>query len=167
MAAGFSLGPLFFMAVERRRRILLRLGVALTLAFVLIRGLNGYGDPAAWSMQRSAVYSVMSFLNVTKYPPSLVFVLMTIGPALIGLAWLERQTLRPSNPLVVFGRVPLLYFVLHFFAAHLAAAILALVVYGAASLNFIFHPLPSMGGPRDLFPPASGSTCGSCMWCGS
>jgi uncharacterized membrane protein len=156
MAAGFSLGPVFLMPVERRRRILMRLGVALTIGFLVIRAVNIYGDPSPWTMQRSAIYTVLSFLNVTKYPPSLAFVLMTIGPSLMALAWLERRTFRAANPLMVFGRVPLLYFVLHFVAAHLVAAMLALAVYGGAAFGFIFQPLPSMGGPREQFPPDFG-----------
>jgi uncharacterized membrane protein len=156
MAAGFCFGPVFLIDPSARRRYLIRIGAALTLAFVVIRVLNRYGDPAPWSTQSSPTYTVLSFLNTSKYPPSLAFLLMTLGPALLALAYFDRRPPKPSNPLVVLGRVPLFYFVLHFYAAHAAAAVFAWLKYGRASLGFIFHPVPSMGGPRDLFPSGFG-----------
>ncbi len=81
---------------------------------------------------------------------------MTLGPAMLVLAWFDRLGLNASNPLVILGRVPLFYFVLHFYLAHAAAVLLALLRYGSAALTFVFHPLPSMGGPRELFPAQFG-----------
>jgi uncharacterized membrane protein len=156
MALGFCLGQVFLMEPPARRRRLATIGAAATIAFVVIRALNIYGDPAGWSPQRSATYTALSFLNTTKYPPSLAFLLMTLGPALLALAYFDRLALKPSNPLVVLGRVPLFYFVIHFYAAHAAAAFLAWLRYGPASLAFVFHPVPSMGGPRELFPAGFG-----------
>jgi uncharacterized membrane protein len=156
MAAGFCLGRVFLMEAAVRRRILVRIGTAATLAFVIIRALNVYGDPAPWSTQKSAIYTVLSFLNCTKYPPSLLFLLMTLGPALLALAWFDRLSLKVTNPLIVFGRVPLFYFIAHFYAARAAAAFMAWLRYGRASFAFAFQPLPSMGGPRELFPAAFG-----------
>jgi uncharacterized membrane protein len=152
MGVGFALGPLFQMAPARRKTLLSTIGIALTVAFVVLRAVNVYGDPSHWSPQSSSTYTVMSFLNTTKYPPSLIFVLMTLGPALTALAWLERRRLTGTHPLVIFGRVPLFYFVLHFFAAHLAVMIVSFLIYGRAAQAFVFHPVPSMGGPRNLFP---------------
>ena len=100
--------------------------------------------------------TVLSFLNTTKYPPSLSFLLMTLGPALVVLAAFDRRTFGASNPLIVFGRVPLFYFVLHFIAAHLASFVLALVTYGSSALTFMWQPVPSMGGPAQSFPPNFG-----------
>ena len=117
---------------------------------------NVYGDPAPWTTQPSPVYTALSFLNTTKYPPSLEFLLMTLGPTLLALAWFDRPGLKASNPLVVFGRVPLFYFILHFYLAHAAAALLAFIRYGGAARAFVFHPVPSMGGPSELFPPRFG-----------
>jgi uncharacterized membrane protein len=156
MALGFCFGPVFQLERPVRRRYLTVIGAAAILGFVVIRSLNGYGDPATWTSQTSAGFTVLSFLNTTKYPPSLDFLLMTLGPALLGLAWFDRPGLQPSNPVVVFGRVPLFYFVLHFFAAHAAAVLLALLSYGSDALAFVFHPVPSMGGPRALFPAPFG-----------
>jgi uncharacterized membrane protein len=160
MALGFCLGPVFRWKGPKRERFLVTAGLAATAGFVALRGLDGYGDPAPWSAQRSPVDTLLSFLHTTKYPPSLLFLLMTLGPALLLLAWLDRRGVRPTNPLVVFGRVPLFYFVLHFFLAHLAVLALSLLVYGSAAWAFGFHPVPSMGGPKELFPPGFGWSLG-------
>jgi uncharacterized membrane protein len=156
MAAGFSAGPLFLLEPHVRRRVLLRLGTALIVGFVLLRAMNVYGDPQPWSVQPSAVFTVLSFFRATKYPPSLAFLLMTLGPALLFLAYLDRRGLRASHPLVVLGRVPLFYYVLHFFALHVVASTFAWLRYGTASFTFLFNPLPSMGGPATLFPQGFG-----------
>ena len=126
------------------------------IAFLLVRGLNGYGDPSRWAWQPTATYTVLSFLNTTKYPPSLAFLLMTLGPALIVLAAFDRMTFSRTNPLIVFGRVPLFYFVLHFIAAHVAIVLMSIAKYGTAALGFMFQPVPSMGGPANAFPPGFG-----------
>ena len=156
MALGFCFGKLYLLEREQRRPWLIGIGAALTLAFLLVRGLNGYGDPFPWRPQSSSTFTVLSFLNTTKYPPSLDFLLMTLGPCLLLLAWLESRPLRAGNPLVVFGRVPLFYFVLHFYAAHVAAALLALLRYGGSAWHFIFNPVPSMGGSKELYPSPFG-----------
>ena len=156
MALGFCLGSLFTKSPDERRRWLLGIGVLATIAFMVVRGLNLYGDPVRWSVQPSTTFTVLSFLNTTKYPPSLSFLLMTLGPAFIALAWLERLTFSRSNPLVVFGRVPLFYFVLHFFLAHALAVLVAAAVYGRAAWSFMLQPVPSMGGPAQSFPPDFG-----------
>jgi uncharacterized membrane protein len=152
MALGFCMGPVFGRGPEERRRSLVRIGVGITIAFVVIRTLNIYGDPAPWSAQALPPRTLLSFLNTTKYPPSLSFLLMTLGPALLVLAWLDRRELSGKNPLVVFGRVPLFYFVLHFFVAHALAVVMAVFTYGSAAWSFMFQPVPSMGGPAKAFP---------------
>jgi hypothetical protein len=81
---------------------------------------------------------------------------MTLGPALLILSWLDRPGLTASNPVVVIGRVPLFYFVTHFYLAHVAAVVLAIITYGGKALAFAFIPLPSTGGPADRFPPQFG-----------
>ena len=156
IALGFCMGELFLLDRAVRRRWLAGIGAAATLLFVVVRMFNGYGDPAPWTAQRSPTYTVLSFLNTVKYPPSLEFLLMTLGPAFLALAWFDRPGLKPSNPLVVFGRVPLFFFVVHFYAAHAAAALLALAQYGTGALAFIFQPVPSMGGHPESFPARFG-----------
>jgi len=152
MAAGFAAGPVCLLEPQDRRRILVRWGTALIAGFVILRAINIYGDPAPWSVQPTAPFTVLSFFRTTKYPLSLEFVLMTIGPALLALAWLERRALPAGHPLVIFGRVPFFYYVTHFWILHAIASLFACLRYGSTSLAFLFNPLPSMGGPRELFP---------------
>lgn len=156
MAAGYGLGPLFGALADVRQRRLVTMGIACCVAFLGLRLMNGYGDPAPWSVQPSAVLTVLSFLNTTKYPPSLAFLLMTLGPGLLLLAWMDRRAWPAGQPLVVFGRVPLFFFVSHFFVLHGLAAVAALATYGRAAAAFLWMPLPSMGGPAAAFPPGFG-----------
>ena len=156
MAAGFCFGRVFQQEPTARRRVMLRLGLAMTTAFIALRAWNHYGDPAPWAHQKSVLFTALSFLNCTKYPRSLDFLLMTLGPALLVLAWFDRLTFKPANPLVVFGRVPMFYFILHFYLIHVLAVLGAWLRYGSSAARFVFNPLPSMGGPRALFPPNFG-----------
>jgi uncharacterized membrane protein len=150
MAGGYCLGTVFDWDADRRRRFLMRLGLALSAAFVAVRAVNIYGDPLPWSRQASAVFTVLSFLNVTKYPPSLDFLLMTLGPAMAVMAWLEKFQFHFTNPLIVFGRVPFFYYGAHLLLAHLIAIGVNFARYGAKP--FLLIPPPSMGGPSELFP---------------
>jgi uncharacterized membrane protein len=156
MAAGLAMAPVFRRTPADRQRTLVRWGVALCVGFVVLRWLNVYGDPAPWRGQASATFTLLSFLNTTKYPPSLAFLLMTLGPSLLLLAWLDRRALRAEHPLAVLGRVPLVFFVAHFWLLHAMAAVVALVVYGTAAWRFTWMPAPSMGGPAAAFPPGYG-----------
>jgi uncharacterized membrane protein len=150
MAAGFCAGRVYRLPPELRRTVLIRLGLALTIAFVVIRGLNVYGDPRPWTPQPRPLFTLLSFLNCTKYPPSLSFLLMTLGPAIAFLGWIDRSRPGERHPLVVFGRVPFLYFMLHIPLIHLAAIALTWLRYGAAP--FLFVPPPTLGTPRQTFP---------------
>lgn len=150
MAAGYSMGSVYRWEPERRQRFLLRLGCGLSLAFILLRALNVYGDPSRWSVQSSRIFTILSFLNCTKYPPSLLFLLMTLGPALAALAWLERKQLSVVNPFIVFGRVPFFFFVVHLAVIHALAILLGLLRYG--NTDFLLLPPPSMGSMRNKFP---------------
>src|SRR5271165_1591298 len=146
MAAGYCLGPVFLWEPDRRQRFLLRLGVGLTAGFILIRALNIYGDPLPWSHQSSALMTLCSFLKCMKYPPSLDFLLMTLGPAIAVLGLLDRVRLSKANPLLIFGRVPLFFFVVHFFVIHGLALLLAYGRYGVAGLHLTTLPGMSMSG---------------------
>lgn len=156
MALGFCLGPVFQRTAAGRQRASIGLGAGMTIAFLIVRAINVYGDPAPWSPQPSPIFTALSFLNTTKYPPSLAFLLMTLGPALLLLGGFERLAFTRVNPLIVFGRVPLFYFVVHFFAAHTAALLVAVAVYGSQAWAFMRQPVPSMGGPQNAFPPNFG-----------
>jgi uncharacterized membrane protein len=156
MAAGYCFGRVFLLEPAARQRILLRVGLALTIGFVVIRSVNRYGEPAPWTHQKSFLFDVLSFLNCTKYPASLDFLLMTLGPALLVLAYLGRRSFKVSNPLIVFGRVPMFYFILHFYLIHLLIVLASWLRYGGAAAKFTFTPVPSMGGPQQLFPAGFG-----------
>lgn len=150
MSLGYCLGTVFLWDAARRRRFLVRLGLGFTVAFIALRAINIYGDPFRWSHQASASFTVLSFLNTTKYPPSLDFLLMTLGPALIVMAWLDHLHFSFTNPLIVFGRVPFFYYVAHMLLAHLIAVGMNFVRYGRQA--FLLLPPPSMGTPGKLFP---------------
>jgi uncharacterized membrane protein len=135
-AVGYGLGQVYSWDAERRRAFLLRLGFALTLAFLVVRGVNRYGDPSHWTSQKTTVFTVLSFLNTSKYPPSLLFLLMTLGPAMIFLWSVDRGTPRPLRPALVIGKVPLLYYMLHFPLIHLLAIVTLYVRYGSAHWMF-------------------------------
>ena len=113
MATGFGFGRLLLLEPVARRRLFLRLGIGLTLAFVLLRYSNLYGNPKPWSPQSDLWRTLLSFLDCHKYPPSLCYLLMTLGPALIVLSLLDRGVPRLLKPVLVFGRVPLFYYLLH------------------------------------------------------
>jgi uncharacterized membrane protein len=126
MALGYVLGAFYKMdfPVEQRKRWLLIIGVCATLLFIALRGLNLYGEPHPWQIQASAVFSLMSFLNTTKYPPSLLFLLMTMGPALIFLAAVESAGYRLAKPVIVFGRVPFFFYIVHLYIIHILAMLM-------------------------------------------
>ena len=119
MALGFAFGRLYTMDVEVRRRMLLRLGLGLIAFFIVLRATNLYGDPNRWATQSRTGFTILSFLNTTKYPPSLLYLCMTLGPAILLLAFLERERRSAvGHFLVTYGRVPLMYYLLQWVWAH-------------------------------------------------
>ncbi len=135
-AVGYGLGAIYGWDADRRRRLLLRLGLGLTAAFIVLRAVNVYGDPVPWSDQQSPLFTVLSFLNANKYPPSLLFLLMTLGPALLLLRWVDGRTPTLLRPARIIGKVPLFYFIVHFFVIHVLAVIVCYIRYGDASFMF-------------------------------
>ena len=135
-AVGYALGQIYSWDAERRRKFLLRTGLVLSLAFLVLRGANVYGDPSRWSGQDTALFSALSFLNTTKYPPSLLFLLMTLGPAMLFLRAVDAITPRLLAPALVIGKVPLFYYVLHFVLIHLLAVLTSYARYGSAHWMF-------------------------------
>ena len=121
MALGYAFGPLVRLDVAARRRIALRLGLALTTAFIVFRTINGYGDPSRWSAQASPTFTLLSFLNTTKYPPSVLYLLMTLGPTLILLSLFDRSPGPVARFFITYGRVPFFFYILHFYLIHLLA----------------------------------------------
>jgi uncharacterized membrane protein len=130
MAAGYAFGALYQFDVRRRRRLLLTIGATAIALFIVLRALNIYGDPALWSTQKNLVFTVLSFVNTTKYPPSLLFLLMTLGPAILALAFFESRAesrgflARVREFFVTFGRVPLFFYLLQWYMSHLIAVLL-------------------------------------------
>jgi uncharacterized membrane protein len=150
MAAGYAFGPVFRLRLERRRPILIGTGLALTLAFVALRATNLYGDPQPWRLQASPTFTLMSFVNCTKYPPSLLFLLMTLGPAILALELLDRGTGRWRGPLRTFGRVPLFFYIIQWPVAHGLAVLMATFRGQPTGWMFRFPPFQA--------PPEYGST---------
>lgn len=130
MAAGYALGAFIDVAPELRKRRFLLLGTACSLGFVVLRVVNVYGDPAPRISYDSALYTVLSTLNCTKYPPSLAYLLMTLGPALLLLGLMDGRDYLGKRVFLVFGRAPLFYYILHLYLIHLASLILFIGYYG-------------------------------------
>jgi len=130
MAIGYGFGQLWQWGNGRRRRYVLALGLGLTLIFVVLRATNIYGDKVPWSQQASPLFTVFSFMNCEKYPPSLLFVLMTLGPTLCALVYADRLPDIIALPLATFGRVPLFFYLLHLPLIHVIALGIAYIQFG-------------------------------------
>ena len=156
MALGYAFGALLSRPRADRRRLVFALGFAVTVAFVVLRLGNVYGDHRPWAPQGSTAMTLAAFLNCEKYPPSLCFLLMTMGPVLIAFAWLDRPPGTAGRALAVYGRVPMFFYVAHLPLIHLLAVVLAALqaggfhgplVHWAAfqSPSFIVPPPPGYG----------------------
>jgi uncharacterized membrane protein len=151
MAAGYAFGQVYDLDAARRRRVLVYTGTALVAAFIATRALNIYGDPAPWRLQPTALFTLLSFVNTTKYPPSLLFLLMTLGPMLLVLAWLERRRMdnRAARALVTFGRVPLFFYLLQWPLAHSLAIVVSLLAGKDIAYYFMNPPAFFTAAPAD------------------
>ena len=129
-AIGYALGAVYQWEPERRRTWLLRAGLATVAAFLVIRGINVYGDPAPWKVQATGLFTALSFINTSKYPASLLFLMMTLGPALLVLRAVDGRTPAILRPALTLGKVPLFYYLGHFFLIHVIATIVCFVRYG-------------------------------------
>lgn len=125
MALGYALAAVYRWEAPRRQRFLLIAGVAATLAFVALRLINSYGDDGPWKAQSTGAMTVASFLNTEKYPPSLLYLLMTLGPMLIVLSLIENARGTIARWITVYGRVPFFYYILHIYLIHAMAVMLA------------------------------------------
>lgn len=128
MALGYCLGKLYErkMSASKRKKWLIRMGIISVILFIAIRYTNSYGDPLPWSQQKNGSFTLLSFLNVSKYPPSLLYLLITIGPALIFLALTENIRSGISEKIKVIGRVPMFYYLVHLYLIHLTAMLATL-----------------------------------------
>ena len=146
MALGYGFGPALTMPLHRRRRLALGLGITLAIGFLVLRALNLYGDPAPWTPQSSWPLTIISFLNCQKYPPSLLYLLMTLGPALILLSWFDGGTGLIGRRLVELGRVPLFFYLLQWPTVHLLAILLELARGNEVGWFFKDAPFNSPAG---------------------
>jgi uncharacterized membrane protein len=151
LAAGYAFGSIYNGTPDERRRTLMRWGLGITIGFILIRATNLYGYPNDWSLQKSPMMTVVSFLNTQKYPPSLLYLMMTIGPSMIGLALWDRYNAAAGEQpkrgpitqmLITYGKVPLFFYILQWVYAHSAGYILSAL---AGKPTFIYFQLPGPG----------------------
>jgi uncharacterized membrane protein len=151
MAAGYAFGRVYDLEAARRRRVLLVTGAAMVVAFIGMRAINSYGDPSRWQVQPTSLFTLLSFVNTTKYPPSLLFLLMTLGPMLLVLAWLEprRMDSGAARALVTFGRVPLFFYLLQWPLAHGLAIGVSLIAGKDVAYYFMSPPAFFTAAPAD------------------
>jgi uncharacterized membrane protein len=145
MLMGYCVGIFFSptYSSEQRRTNLIRLGLLLLLLFVSIRFINIYGDPVSWTVQKNGLYTLMSFLKVHKYPPSLMYMCITIGPALLVLSFIEKIKNGFTNIMVVFGRTAFFYYILHIYLIHLMATIL-FFIQGKHTVQFAIDSMQTL-----------------------
>jgi len=118
MLTGFAAGRLFDYPADKRKPLFAKIGLAALALFLVVRGINIYGDSFQWSKQKDIVFTVLSFINVTKYPPSLVFCLLTLGVMFLLLSWAEGLENKFTKIAIVYGKVPLFYFLIHWYILH-------------------------------------------------
>lgn len=148
MLTGFAAGKLFEREQEKRKQLFIRIGIISLLLFVVIRFINIYGDALPWSSQKTATLTFLSFMNVTKYPPSLLFCLVTLGIMFLLLAFSEQFGDRFKNIVTVYGKVPLFYFIVHFYFIHIITlAVLFMQGFSWAQLEFTSN---TFGRPKDV-----------------
>lgn len=133
MATGYCFGALFKKEEDIRNKWLYRIGISATVLFILLRLANVYGDPSPWVMQKAWWRTVLSFINCTKYPPSLLYLLMTIGPAITLLPLLEKMQNTAGKIFTVYGRVPMFYYIMHIYLLH------TMVLVAAWFMNIPFN----------------------------
>lgn len=148
MLIGFATGKFFELAEEKRKKLFVKIGlIALTL-FLTLRFVNIYGDPVLWTPQKDSIFTLLSFMNITKYPPSLLFCLVTLGILFLLLGFAEKCNPSFKKVTLVYGKVPLFYFVVHFYVIH----ILTLIMLFAQGFNWLQFEFATgtFGRPKDL-----------------
>jgi len=148
MLLGYALGSWYgknYDAIIRRKQ-LRNYGLSAIALFIVLRGINSYGDPAHWSVQASSFKTFLSFMNVSKYPPSLAYASLMLGVVMVVMSYLETAKGKLVDALLVIGRVPLFYYILHFFVIHAAALALYLFRSGKSLNEIDFHLNATFGG---------------------
>jgi uncharacterized membrane protein len=153
MALGYIFGAVLQKPPAGRDRLCVEIGVAAVLFFLVIRGFNIYGDPDPWSTQdRGSLFTFLSFLNVQKYPPSLLYLLITLGPAIALLPFLEKIKGKLVEVFIIFGRVPFFFYILHLYLIHITASLWVFMTFDSFSnsLNWGFTGFPDAYSPSLL-----------------
>ncbi|MDP1727154.1 MAG: heparan-alpha-glucosaminide N-acetyltransferase domain-containing protein [Bacteroidota bacterium] len=150
MLCGYCVGKLFEpnQYPGKRKKVLLYAGINLLILFIALRLINAYGDPAYWMVQKNSFYTFLSFINVNKYPPSLMYTCLTLGPALILISLTENLRNPFTQKMAVFGRVPFFYYIIHIYVIHL----ITVIVFYAT--GFSTADIQTPGSPF-LFRPAT------------
>lgn len=148
MLVGFATGKFFELEAEKRKKLFIKIGLNALVLFIIIRFVNIYGDPSLWTSQKDSVFTFLSFMNITKYPPSLLFCLATLGIMFLLLAFAEQFQNGIKKVTLVYGKVPLFYFVIHFYIIH----ILTLIMLFAQGFNWSQFEFASgtFGRPKGL-----------------
>ncbi|MEO6870234.1 MAG: heparan-alpha-glucosaminide N-acetyltransferase domain-containing protein [Ginsengibacter sp.] len=150
---GFAAGKIFQLDPKRRKQIFFKISLTALALFVIIRFINIYGDSSPWSVQKNGLYTFLSFINVTKYPPSLLFCLLMLGGMFLILSLAENLKIKLNNFVIVYGKVPLFYFLIHFYLIHLLMLVMVyLQGFKASDLIFGFNfGRPKTGSGVSLF----------------
>ena len=148
MLTGYGIGFLFDRNFDaaKRNRILFYSGIGAILIFLVLRSGNFYGDRSSWTVKQNSIFTIMSFINVTKYPVSLLYTLLTIGPVLIMLPLIDKLRTGVTEPLRIIGRVPLFYYILHFYLIHVSSLCVYLITTGKSWSELDFHFVAGFGG---------------------
>ncbi len=153
MICGYCLGKIFTKDIDPayRKIFLITAGISIIVLFIVLRFINVYGDRQHWAVQKTSLFTVLDFVNTTKYPPSLLFMLMTIGPGLLVLAATENGINTFKKIVMVYGRVPFVYYMLHILVLHSLARIMSLLS-GRGRETYLFPGTP--------FIPKQATPCG-------
>lgn len=137
MFVGFASGHFFELSPDKRNKLFVQVGVAVIGLFVSIRFINVYGDASQWTSHKTGLFTFLSFMNVTKYPPSLLFCLVTLGILFLLLAYAEKLSAAVQEVFSVYGKAPLFYFIVHFYLIHLiTVAMLFMQGFEWSSIDF-------------------------------
>jgi uncharacterized membrane protein len=144
MASGYGFGRLLLFERERRRRWLFGLGIGILLAFVALRATNLYGDMLKWSAEKNTLFTIFSFVNCKKYPPSLLYAMMKLGIDIIILALFDRKLGPLARRIVTFGRVPLFFYLIHVYVIHGVQVAFAFLRYGPKAHQYLSAEMPAL-----------------------
>jgi uncharacterized membrane protein len=148
MLVGYASGTFFEMEIEKQKRLFIKFGLGALLLFIIIRSINIYGDPSMWTSQKSALFTFLSFMNVSKYPPSLLFCFVTLGIMFLLLAFAENFNETAKKIATVYGKVPFFYFIIHFYLIH-AMTLIMLLIQGFDWIQLEFAT-GTFGRPKGL-----------------